>query len=607
MWQFNVLNRGQIERNPREAEFFNVGDIDKSASLIREVIQNSLDAKCVDQDQVKVRIKLGQHHKINNDIFYKDLIPHVESCRLQHNYLSSSVINFLTIEDFNTTGLDGPIDLDESGMDGVEGNYYKFWWAEGSSFKSGKKAGRWGLGKTALNVASTLRSFWGYTVRQDDKRKLLLGKSLLKTHWYNGSKYDYYGHFSTANSQPIEDPAQLEIFNNQFDIKRNDEAGLSLVVPLPVQEMTLDTLIRSTIIYYFFPVIKKMLVVELTDGSSEIILNDHTLREVAKVQDWSDSPWKDRNVDSLMEFLEDAVTMPYTKIIPMQLPVGSPKLTTTLFGDKLDMTRDIFDKGELVYLHMPVVIQPKGTAKTISSFDIYLKRDDSLSKADEFYVRGGITIAEIKELGNRRIRGLLSAQDEPVCTFLGDCESPAHTDWKERTDQFQDKYEGAISTLRFIKTSMVKAASILDQPQPGIDRDFLQDVFNISEEIDPTGKTKQTKKSQIELPLGKATFDVNKIKGGFNIKLHDSEAELPVSGIVNVAYDIFSGNPFSNYNLMDFNLEQTPIVIRVKGGNITNPKANHVTITAETKDFELQIDGFDEHRDLIVDVEDIKS
>jgi len=90
------------------------------------------------------------------------------------------------LEDFNTTGLDGPYEPDAKG-----GNFYNFWWREGISEKKGQRAGRWGLGKTTFHIVSKIRTLWGLTVR-DDGKILLMGKALLKTHFLNGTRYHYY-------------------------------------------------------------------------------------------------------------------------------------------------------------------------------------------------------------------------------------------------------------------------------------------------------------------------------------------------------------------------------------------------------------------------------
>lgn len=603
MWKFRKLTGGELERHPHEAEFFNVGDIDKATSLVREVIQNSLDAKLPAEDNVRVRFTFGKHNKKGNDNHYSNLIPHVGSCGLLPQYYASlEYIPFLTIEDFGTTGLDGPVSREEF-KNGEGGDYYNFWWCEGKSRKAGHSAGRWGLGKTSFHVASDLRSFWGLTIRKDDGRELLLGKSLLITHLIDGAMFDYYGYFAGEGYDPIEDKNMIHNFQGKFAVTRSDQPGLSIVIPMPSPEINSNSIIRSVIIHYFFPIIKGMLVIEVDDGSSTITLNSSNLRDIAKQQDWTNSAWADRPVDSLMEFLEDAATLPEVEAVTLRATAGSLKIKEETFGGQLNELRNRFNENKLVCVMLPVKILPKDKLATDSSLEVYLKKDEALSRPDEFYVRGGITISEIKRLGNRRVRALLSAQDEAVCAFLGDCESPAHTDWKERTEKFQEKYHTATGTLRFIKSSMADIVRILDQPPPGLEHDLLRDIFFIieggDEDLDvhkPPKKIERTKPQN---------FEAVQILGGFRIALAVEGITLPIQALIRVAYDIRGGNPFSNYHPMDFQLSDENITITVNGGSISQVTQNQIIANVIQDAFELRVTGFDEHRDLIVDVREV--
>lgn len=602
MWKFRKLTEGELERSPHEAEFFNVGEIDKATSIVREVIQNSLDARLLNSHPVRVKFTFGTDEKSDNDIYYKELIPHIQSTGLlPTGYSGTSKVRFLTIEDFGTTGLDGPTNREQIAAAG-SGNYYNFWWCEGKSQKTGHRLGRWGLGKTSFHVASMLRTFWGFTVRHDDKRELLLGKALLKTHVLEGGWYDYYGYFSGPGYAPIENEAQIETFRSKFAVSRKNEPGFSLVIPFPSEEIDHDAIVRSVIIHYFFPIIKDMLIVEVASKSSLTILDSSTLREIAKKQSWSDSSWKDRSVDSLMEFLEDAVTMPDTERIKLLMPAGTPQLNEGLFGDKLDEARERYASNKLVALEVPLKIRPVGQPDKDSFFQVYLRRDEDLQKADEFYTREGITISEINNLRNRRVRGLLSAQDEAVCTFLGDCESPAHTDWKERTEGFKEKYHSAISTLRFIKSSMVSALRILDQPSPGLYKDLLQDIFFVPERIEVEDEDTQVKPPKPEIPARPRLFDINKVARGFRVVLAKKEIKFPLQAVVRVAYDTRRGNPFSRYHLLDFNLADNAMQVDIAGGVVLERIQNRIKTSIEKPDFSLNVTGFDQHRDIIVDV-----
>jgi len=181
MWNFNELRHGEIERYPHEAEFFRLEE--PAEALVREVIQNSIDAKKNGTAPVRISFYIGNiAKKETRDYLGGNLERHLETCSyLAPDYKESTRFSFITIEDFGTTGLDGA--TGEDGRRPEKGNnFYDFWCREGISGKGGREAGRWGLGKTTFHMISKLRLFFSLTVRQNDSRELLFGKALLKTH-----------------------------------------------------------------------------------------------------------------------------------------------------------------------------------------------------------------------------------------------------------------------------------------------------------------------------------------------------------------------------------------------------------------------------------------
>lgn len=603
MWIFSKLPEGEPERNPRESEFFNVGDLDPSASLVREIIQNTLDARKLGNDKVSVRFNFGNHSYSDKGKYYDELIPHlISSEMIPAEYSFGETIPFLTIEDFGTNGLDGPVSRAEI-TGGVKSNYYDFWWREGKSNKEGQDAGRWGLGKTVFFSASSLRSFWGLTHRQDDQQVLLLGKSVMKTHRHtDGETYKYFSYFAEEGSKPIKSKELLDDFRSTFALTRGNEPGLSIVIPAPL-EITPEAIIRSVIIHYFFPIMRNMLVVEVNHDSSKIKLDSSTLCDISLKQDWIDTAWKDRAVDSLMSFLDNAATKSPTEMISLEKPHSIPRMTESLFVNKLEESKKLFADNELLWIRVPVDIQKTGEAPAESYFDVYLQKDEGLNQADEFYIRSGITISEIKMLGNRRVRALLFIEDNTASTFLGDSESPAHTDWKERGEDFKKKYPYSRDTLRFIRSSMRDLVKILDQPSPGLHPDFLQDIFFISDET-KSGDDKG--KPPPPLPPSSQIFTINRIQGGCRISLSDNQVPVPLQATVRIAYDVIRGSPFSNYHPFDFNLGNKPIEPTVEGGKIISTNENELSIEIDSRDFEFKITGFDERRDLVVDIREEK-
>lgn len=612
MWRFRELGLGEIERDPHEAEFFHLTSI--SEALVREVIQNSLDARSGGSESVRVRFDFKTVAKQDvEEEYLLDLVVHLRSSGLlPEGYENSSELRFLVIEDFGTTGLDGP--TGEDGQRPADGsNFFGFWWQEGKSRKSGRKAGRWGLGKTTFHLASQLRSFWGCTVREDDQRELLMGKSLLKTHRLNGTNYDYYGHYSTADYNPIEDVATIQRFRDCFPFRRQGQAGFSLIIPLPNEDIVYESVVRSVISQYFYAIMRGMLVVVVNDDSTgdSVVLRREDLNETASVQAWDNTIWKDRNVSELLQFVEEAISKDeVVELIPSD--ETSPKITEDSFGENMEVCRSDFSAGRLMGFRLPVTIERQGLDPVRTSFSVFLKRFPLLSSSDEFYVRSGITIVDVRAVGNRPIRGLMVAEDSTVTEFLGDCETPAHTNWNERTEGFKDKYKDAGRKLRFIKNSVKNIVVALDLPPTETQKDFLKDVFFVPvdepEERPEEPQKPVTPPSDVpEIPKKPNPFVMTKIKGGFRLSLGEASLKLPFRARISAAYDVRRGNPFSTYHLNDFDFGGDAIDILCAGCNVLSNKLNRIEIEVTDTEFNLTAKGFDSRRDIIANVSVLKN
>jgi len=151
---------------------------------------------------------------------------------------------------------------------------------------------------------------------------------------------------------------------------------------------------------------------------------------------------------------------------------------------------------------------------------------------------------------------------------------------------------------------MADIVRILDQPPLGLERDFLQDIFFIPESIEEAKEEKpETSKLPKELPLPKPQiFKASLIPSGFLVVLSDKGVNLPVQAFIRTAYDIRRGNPFSNYHPMDFDLTNGTIKTAVTGGSIIDKGENHIRVSVSENKFELRVTGFDEHRDLVIDI-----
>lgn len=604
MWRFKKIEPGMPERHPRESEFFRLTEPDEA--VVREFIQNALDAR-YENETVGVRIYLGDTEQPRSFPYLDILVPHL--CASDFDLpCDSGKISFLTIEDFGTTGLNGDTGRSDS-------NFYNFWWREGISDKSGRSGGRWGLGKTTFHLVSQIRTFWGITMRRDDNRTLLMGKTLLKPHEIGHDVFDYAGYFCTDGWNPIEDNNVIREFKRDFNVKRNADPGLSIVIPFPVSEISLEGMVRSVLRHYFYAIIAGKLRVELCENGSEpVVLDGNNLIEVIHSVNWKGTDWENIDVENMINFVRSAVYNTESRIELNVSDMGSPEITENSFSDLEDL-REKFRGGDVCHFRVPVEVRPMGQRTGMNTYiSIHVQKILGLPRPMEFYVRSGILITDLKTLGNRPVFALLLADDEPVARFLGDCETPAHTNWNERTEGFKEKYENAVNLLRFIKKCIVRTVSILDEPPSERQIEFLKDVFSIPLQEEEKGKKEGSGKPPEKIESEEPLFIVNSVKQGFSVLLNPLKYDtpfpfpFPFRAIIRMAYDTRRGNPFAQYERFDFDVgsdsisisEQTDCVIHRKEGNL-------IEIEVKGKNLKLTVKGFHPERDLVVAVKKVES
>ena len=603
MWKFRPIEPGTPERNPRETEFFRLRS--PSEAVIREFIQNSLDAR-KSKELVTVKISIIDVKKQDIDDFLDTTLEkHLNACNIFSGSNFSEIVPCLVLEDFGTTGLDGAFTPDAR-----EGNFYNFWWREGISQKTQRKAGRWGLGKITFHIVSKIRTFFGLTVRNDGKI-LLMGKTLLKTHTLNEKLYHYFGYFSENNFMPVENSSVVTLFNNKFGINRNsNETGLSLVIPFPVDEINFDSLLRGVVQHYFYPILSGSLRVEVHNHGRKEDLNDNNLIEKVSTIDWSNTEWDGINVREVLTAAKNAGNLQ-----PVDLKihnVGNPTIDETSFDTtQLESIKDSFRSGNLHKFRVPVRIEKsdKKYKMSNSSFIIILKRFSAPHKPFEAYIRSGILVSEIKMLGSRPVMGIFVAEDDVISEFLGDCETPAHTEWNERTEGFKEKYINAARVLRFIKKAMLQVVSILDEPPHERQVDFLKEIFYLPSDSDRRKKEEKTTPPLVIPPIKRSPsiFNILTTQKGFSITLNPqiiSNISFPVNATVKMAYDTFRGDPFARYTKFDFDVKNNSIKIICKDCNIQSKNLNKLEIEVTGSNFKLEVTGFDPRRDLVVEIKE---
>lgn len=624
-WQFLEMQRGDVNRDPIEGEFFNTEALDSMTdALVREVIQNSLDA-ALPSRTVRVRFFLSSSDSALPPArrleYFDSLWPHLVAPQsgLQAIPDPREPVHYLLIEDFGTRGLGGDVTQydDRDGTGRRKNDFYYFWRNVGRSGKESEDRGRWGLGKTVFQASSRINAFLGLTTREEDGHSYLMGQSVLKIHILQGRRfapYGYFGQFEGTLPLPLADPESLGRFCGDFGIARNGQTGLSIVVPYPDPDIHMLGLIQSVIHHYFFPILAGDLAVEVCNGRFSETLDRESLREVVRGS-------RLRNRSDLVRLLDLALwglSLPEGAHVALLAPEPgkAPKLREELFpGEMLAGLRQRFDRNERLALTIPLSVQERGGSELQrTGFRMYLQRDPEYDRCEDHFIRQGITIADVHSLRTRGVRAIVSITDRHLATFLGDSENPAHTQWERNNRVFKNRYTLAASTLDFVKTSTRNIAQILSQPYQPREPELLRQIFSVTmgapEETkmrpEPEAADEGRQESGGETPEmsggeGQA-LRLKPVRGGFRLQAASGEGAVPQSVAVYMAYEVRRGNPFARYRPLDFAVDQPPITLAATGARVIQCRLNLIQLLIERREFELTVTGYDPNRDLRVKV-----
>lgn len=161
-WHFKRRDRSDEVADPIQGEFFDeASDPEErrrgpAASLVREAIQNSLDAQAGDEP-VHVRFYLSAAEGLaaeRSRFWFTGLWPHLRARRtgLRDVQPEARACRFIVIEDFGTSGLEGDPLRGTTPEEDERDDFFAFFRANGLSGKAGHEGGRGGSAK-ACSIA----------------------------------------------------------------------------------------------------------------------------------------------------------------------------------------------------------------------------------------------------------------------------------------------------------------------------------------------------------------------------------------------------------------------------------------------------------------------
>ena len=631
-WSFLPWREGDIHSNPFSDEFFSSDSI--AASLVREPIQNSLDARA-GSEPVLVRYTFSVANRLPSERsrqWFSGLWPHLRSkdAGLRSAPTEEEPVTYLLIEDFGTVGLGGdPLQLRNVASVNHRNDFFYFWRNLGRSGKSDMERGRWGLGKSVFSAASRIQTIFGLTVRASDQRTILYGQSVLGTHDTESGHFTSYGFFGqlrdagTSNelALPVEASDLISEFVRDFSLSRSAEAGLSVIVPHPELDLIPSEIVRESIFHFYYPILSGDLVVEVVDERGVTRLARDTLRQVAQTLRF------DGRSKVTPETLHELFDM--AEVIQRSSEGELVKLSTDK-NDKVGKWREEhfpqpasadarlrFNRGEIVGFRVPLTVRPVVGDARSTYFDAFFQRTPSLMRGDYQFIRQGIRISNVKTATHRGVRAMFVASDPVICGFLGDAEDPTHTKWEQRNRHFQNKYDDGVSLLKFVMQSLGSIAEYLLEAQAGMDADLLSSIFfvDLTDRAEPRqevgtrdvrGRT-PFNRFAVEVHSSHEAFTLSRTEGGFKIGPNPSSNTVPLGLDIQVAYEVRRGDPFRKYSLLDFDLKTKPIEVLTKGADVKTQESNRLFVSITNPEFAVLVEGFDRQRDIRVRVAEMKS
>lgn len=608
-WHFSRQLADQVETEVTQRDQFNNDDVDISETIVREAVQNSLDAAVDETTKVKVIFKwVDKESGLDPSFFqslFKDQIHHAEAAELEIQDLNFDDPRALVIEDFGTSGLTGSINTKDNN------NFTDFWRRHGKSHKTGKSRGRWGLGKLVYSVTSQIGVFFGATCQKGNGEKVyLMGQTVLNLREVEGIQYPPHAFFADVENEadpftripvPIKDGELIKQFTQQFSLNRFQNPGLSIIIPFPNPAFDPKRMISVSIANYFYPLITGQLELQI----DRIEINKENVREMAKKY----ARDKFHQIDILFDFIEEihvAEQSQLHELKPSWLDDG--KLDEDDFDTKtLETIRDSFSRGDLVGLSLPVTLKKKNNDLLPTQFSVYIKRPASLLKGKDLYVRGGLTLPAESKFKDRIALGAMIAEQEPICDFLGDAENAAHTRWTTNTEKLRKNYRNTQATVTAIKKSVVQLFDLLAEVTEEEDQNALLNFFWFDEP--KGGRKKKRKKPEPPLPVppippSKPLVRISEVSGGFTVTPDNGleESKLPKPLDLRVAYDVSKGNPFKKYSSHDFTVGRNGNILVKTAENvrIISAKENAWTLEITAIPFKFTVTGFDKNRDLKV-------
>ena len=537
-WMFQTCPADATLRDSVSGEFFNSTRLE---SVVREAIQNSLDARSGEK-AAEIRIYYSGSMAALDGLSYSaryrtgDVDSHYSNSEsgLTNMPKADEKCEYLTIEDFNTTGLTGSVSLrptkEEMDGDHKKSNYFNFFFRENRSGKNGAGSlGSWGAGKIMFMKASRLRTAFTYSVREDVETPCFIaGRTVLMSHAIGDDMYAPDGWFGVKienpapvsprfmQKQPVTEAAVIEAFRKDFHVKRNGEEGTTVVIPyLDLEndngggEFTRENIAQAVLKNFMLAIISGDLSVSIEIGTCDkiIVLNQDTIKAEKKYL--PEFPDKKSDIVTRMHYMLAAQVVkpdfpPTQSYVLKHVGLNTkPTWCEEMFsGIDLKAVKKQIAAGKSLLFRVPMTIQARAKENSAipkwlkGSFVIALRRFDGQASFRTAFYRKGLLI----DSANRRSVGnyisIVSIEGDELVKLLVSSEPPSHCEWKADSGRVKERYFNTSAHISFVTTAVTYLIGQIEAADKDPDFNPLMDTFGIPIDDDEN----DAKKRPIPLP-----------------------------------------------------------------------------------------------------------
>lgn len=594
-------------------------------SLVRECIQNSLDAKIADCIEVRFAVHLSGSMNLEQvNHWFGDLWPHLRSkdCKLSHISDRPTRGGYLVIEDFGTSGLEG--DFRQTGLSDDVNRFFAFCRAEGLSGNSanGNKGGSWGQGKSVFNRCSDINSFLCLTVQNDTRKSALIGRSVIWHHRTDDGEYQAFGLFGERESEespltlPIHNQDFIDRFRSEFDIRRKTEPGLSIVVPYADPNISAQTIVQIVLREYFFAISAGVLkvVVEgaLAGNKGSVVIDQSTIKELSR-------KFQRPEEQKVSELAINAINLNSVTSVRLNSspPQQSPRWDKDLFpteSDSWKQAQSCFAQGNPVAVQVPMLVYPHSQRPESAEFVVLLQKDVNNKGFRPRFVRGWTIVPNARRSAGSTIKmfSFVRIQDDPLAVMLRAAEPPAHTSWTTQSTNIRGRYDHAEDAISFVIRAPERIAEALAETNEKIDRLSLSQFFPMSAGAGPTVEHQPPRSdSTVTTKRPKPIIDaeswasIQRQGSGFVVLPSEGSESSPREFTIETAYATGRGDPLGKYHPDDYQLECFEQAIAEASEGFTKIRCEgniiHV-IRNDSDNWRIVVDCgcFDHNRDLYV-------